>query len=105
MNSLRRAFKGFTRILALLGLLTVLIIVTPAVSWWVRLYSGPLVEPKGDILVLLSAASDDRGSISYSSYWRARQAHLAWLHGGFSKIVVSGGGGPGIRDFLVAEGI
>jgi uncharacterized SAM-binding protein YcdF (DUF218 family) len=68
-------------------------------------YSGPIEQPKGDVLILLSAAADDEGGISYSSYWRARQAVLAWQTGGFKKIVVSGGGGPGIMNFLIAEGV
>jgi uncharacterized SAM-binding protein YcdF (DUF218 family) len=54
---------------------------------------------------LLSAANDDHGLISFSSYWRSRYALLAWQTGGFQKIVISGGGGPGILDFLVAEGV
>jgi uncharacterized SAM-binding protein YcdF (DUF218 family) len=86
------------------------VIFTPVVSWWARAYSGPdysdsLGQPKGDVLILLSAASDDHGGISYSSYWRARQAVYAWQTGSFKKIVISGGGGPGILDFLIAEGI
>jgi len=61
-------------------------------------------RPTGDVLILLSAAGDDRGGISYSSYWRAREAIFAWQTGGFKKIVISGGG-PGILNFLIVEGI
>jgi uncharacterized SAM-binding protein YcdF (DUF218 family) len=93
------------RLLAAIGLITVLAIATPIVSWWARAYSGPIERPRGDVLILLSAASDDRGGISYSSYWRAREAIFAWQTGGFKKIVISGGGGPGIRNFLLAEGV
>jgi uncharacterized SAM-binding protein YcdF (DUF218 family) len=93
------------RLLAVIGLITVLAIATPIVSWWARAYSGPIERPRGDVLILLSAASDDRGGISYSSYWRAREAIFAWQTGGFKKIVISGGGGPGIRNFLLAEGV
>jgi uncharacterized SAM-binding protein YcdF (DUF218 family) len=56
------------------------------------------------VLILLSAAADDLGGISYSSYWRAREALFAWQTGGFKKIGISGGG-PGIRNFLLAEGV
>jgi uncharacterized SAM-binding protein YcdF (DUF218 family) len=83
----------------------VLVTITPIDAWWVHAYSGPIEQPKGDILILLSAASDDHGLISFSSYWRARYALRAWQAGSFQKIVISGGGGPGIRDFLVVEGI
>lgn len=104
-SALRQASRWLYRLLAALGLLTVLVISTPLVSWWARAYAGPIERPQGDILILLSAANDDRGGLSYSSFWRARQAIYAWQTGGFKSIVVSGGAGPGIRDYLVAEGI
>lgn len=92
-------------LLAVLGLLTFVVISTPLVSWWARAYAGPIEQPKGDILILLSAAGDDNDRISYSSYWRARGALSAWQTGGFKKIVVNGGAGPGILNFLIGEGI
>lgn len=104
MRILNMACRWLTRLFAVIGLVTVLVISTPLVSWWGRLYSGPIEQPKGDILILLSAAGDVNGGISYSSYWRARYALLAWQIGGFKKVIVSGGG-PGISNFLVAEGI
>lgn len=97
--------QTLVRLLAVIGLLTVLVITTPIVSWWALLYAGPIEQPNGDVLILLSAAADDEGGIAYSSYWRARQAVLAWQTGSFTRIVVSGGGGPGIMNFLVAEGV
>ncbi len=105
MRTVRKAALWIIRLLAAIGLLTLLIIFTPVVSWWAQAYGGPINQPKGDVLILLSAAGDDRGGISYSSYWRARQGIFAWQTGGFKKIVVSGGGGPGIFNFLVAEGV
>lgn len=97
--------RWLTRLLASLGLITVLVVFTPIVSWWARAYSGPIDRPSGDILIVLSAASDNNGVISYSSYWRARCALLAWQTGNFKKIVISGGGGPGIRTFLANYGV
>jgi uncharacterized SAM-binding protein YcdF (DUF218 family) len=105
MRVLYTAGRSLVRLLVVIGLLTVLVITTPIVSWWALIYSGPIEQPKGDVLILLSAAADDEGGISHSSYWRARQAVLAWQTGGFKKIVVSGGGGPGIMNFLIAEGV
>src|SRR5580698_7090605 len=105
MTALRSASRWLVRLLAVIGLTTVLVLTTPLVSWWVRAYAGPWDEPKGDVLILLSAAADDHGGIAFSSYWRARYALLAWQTGGFKKIVISGGGGPGILYFLVAEGV
>src|SRR5258708_5878673 len=77
--------RWLTRVLATVGLITVLSIATPVVAWWARAYSDPLQQPKGDVLILLSAANDDRDVISYSSYWRARYALIAWQNGGFQK--------------------
>jgi uncharacterized SAM-binding protein YcdF (DUF218 family) len=106
MRTLRKAGRILNRLLAAIGLITVLVISTPIVSWWVRAYSGPIGQPKGDVLILLSAASDEKyGGISYSSYWRARQALFAWQTGGFKKIVICGSGGPGIFNYLIADGV
>jgi uncharacterized SAM-binding protein YcdF (DUF218 family) len=105
MKSLHKAGRWLNRVLAAIGLITVLVMATPIVTWWALAYSGPLERPKGDILILLAAAKDDRGGISFSSYWRARHALLAWQTGGFKKIVISGGEGPGILNFLIVEGV
>ena len=105
MKSLHKAGRWLNRVLAAIGLITVLVIATPIVSWWARAYSGPIERPKGDVLILLAAAKDDRGGISFSSYWRARHALLAFQTGGFKKIVISGGEGPGILNFLIVEGV
>jgi uncharacterized SAM-binding protein YcdF (DUF218 family) len=105
MNALRTAGRWFSRICAAIGFIFVLTTVTPIVSWWAQAYAGPIERPKGDILILLSAANDDRGGISFSSYWRAREAIYAYQTGGFKKIVITGGGGPGILDYMIAEGI
>jgi len=106
MMTLRKVGRTLNCLLAAIGLITVLVISTPIVSWWARAYSGPMEQPKGDVLILLSAAADEKyGGISYSSYWRARQALFAWQTGGFRKIVICGGGGPGIFNFLIADGI
>ena len=105
MKSLRKVGRMAVLLLAAIGLTTVVVITTPAVGWWAHSYSGPIRQPDGDMLILLSAASDDAGGISYSSYWRARQAVMAWQTGSFKKIVISGGGGPGLVNFLAASGI
>src|SRR5438105_14858182 len=74
ITTVRSFYRWLTQLCAAIGLLTIIVIWTPIISWWGRAYSGPIMQPKGDILILLSAAADDRGGISYSSYWRARHA-------------------------------
>lgn len=105
MTPLAKAGRWLSRLLAAIGLTVVLATATPIDLWWAHAYSGPIEQPRGDVLILLSAAADDHGLISFSSYWRARYALTAWRTGGFQKIVISGGGGPGILDFLVREGV
>jgi uncharacterized SAM-binding protein YcdF (DUF218 family) len=105
MSALRTTGQWLTRVFAAIGLILVVATVTPIDTRWAHAYSGPIEQPRGDILIVLSAANDDHGLISFSSYWRARYALLAWQTGGFQKIVVSGGRGPGIADFLIAEGV
>jgi uncharacterized SAM-binding protein YcdF (DUF218 family) len=104
-NALRTCGRWLVGLLAAVGLATILVIATPIVTWWAQAYSGPLNHPKGDILIVLAAARDDRGGISFSSYWRARQALWAWQTGGFKKIVISGGEGPGMVNFLILNGV
>ncbi|MGD0546286.1 MAG: YdcF family protein [Terracidiphilus sp.] len=104
--TLRQAGRTLTRLFAAIGFITVLVIATPIVTWWAEAYAGPIAQPKGEVLILLSAAGDDEyGGISYSSYWRARQALYAWQTRGFKKIVICGFGDPGILDYLIALGI
>lgn len=106
MRTLRTVGRALFRFFAAIGLITVLVMATPLVTWWAEAYAGPIRQPKGDVLILLSAAADDKyGGISYSSYWRARQALFAWQTGGFKKIVICGYGDPGILDYLLAQGI
>lgn len=97
--------RWITRILATIGLTVVIATVTPINLWWAHAYSGAIQPAKGDVLIVLSAAADDKGLVSFSSYWRTRYALLAWQTGNFKKIVISGGGGPGIMNFLVLEGV
>jgi len=104
--TLRRAGRILYSFFAALGFLVVFVSFTPVVTWWAEAYAGPIEQPKGDVLILLSAAGDDLyGGISHSSYWRARQALYAWQTGGFKKIVICGFGDPGILDYLLAQGI
>lgn len=102
---LHRTRTWISRVLIAFGLLAVIVTAIPIDAWWAHAYSGPLELPRGDVLILLSAANDDEGFISYSSYWRARYAVIAWNTGTFKTIVVSGGGGPAIRDLLIQQGV
>jgi uncharacterized SAM-binding protein YcdF (DUF218 family) len=102
---MRRIYRSIKGLCTFIGLVTVLAITTPLVHWWAIASSGPVEQPKGDILIVLSAARDQNGGMSFSSYWRARQAVDAWKSGGFTKVVVSGARVSAITQFLIAEGV
>ena len=101
----RRLYRATLRLFTVIGVITILAIATPLVHWWAIAGAGPIEQPKGDILIVLSAARDQGGGMSFSSYWRARGAVDAWKSGGFTKVVVSGKGVPAIAEYLVAEGV
>ena len=104
-SRMRRLYRTTVRLCAIIGLITILTLTTPLVHWWAIASSGPIEQPKGDILIVLSAARDQNGGMSFSSYWRARQAVDAWKSGGFIRVVVSGARVSGITQFLIAEGV
>lgn len=102
--STKTARRWIGRAFALIGVATCIVLFTPLASWWAHAYSGPIEEPTGDVLILLNAAADDGGEISYSSFWRARYAVHAWRDGTFKTLVVSGNE-PSVLEFLVASGV
>jgi uncharacterized SAM-binding protein YcdF (DUF218 family) len=108
---MRRAGRWTARALAALGLLMVLVTVTPIEGWWIEWLAGPSNDAKGDVLVVLGAGSV-RDVIDWSSYWRSVSAVRAWREGGFRQVVVTGGSLNGeppaaerMRDFMVSQGV
>lgn len=109
---LKSLFRWLQGLLSALGLLVVLVSVTPLVPWWARCLSGPFDDPKGDVLIVLGSSAADYGTIGGSSYWRALYAVWAYRDSGFQQIIVSGGpdasgdatAGP-IADFLTCQGV
>jgi uncharacterized SAM-binding protein YcdF (DUF218 family) len=99
------------RALACLGLLFVMVTVTPVLGWWAGALAGPWTEAHGDVLIVLGSEAQPDGIIGESSYWRTVYAVRAWRQGGFREIVVSGGVQGGVtvaelmRDFMVCSGI
>src|ERR1039457_2955543 len=56
----QRAAAGrlLIRLLVAIGFIVVFATVTPIDRWWAHAYSGPIEQPRGDVLILLSAAAD-----------------------------------------------
>jgi uncharacterized SAM-binding protein YcdF (DUF218 family) len=100
----RRQF--ITAPLALIGLLLLLVTLTPAVFWYATWLAGPWNDPPGEVLILLSASAESSGLLARDSYLRASYGVLAWRSGSFRHIVICGrDAGPPMRDFLVANGV
>jgi len=94
-----------TRLAAGLGILLVLVTVTPLTSWWAGALGGT-PDPPGRVLIVLGGSTIEGGVIGRSSYWRAVYASWAWERGGVERIVVSGASaGPPIAKFLEASGV
>lgn len=99
------------RLLAALGLLFVLITITPLDSYLITRLAGPWNDPPGDVLIVLGAESMN-DFMGMSSYWRSVYAVRTWRQGGFRWVVLSGGTSNGgqpiaeqMRDFLVCQGV
>ena len=106
---LRYAVRWLVRMLALVGLLVVLVTVTPVVNWWAGKLAGRWTDPGGDVLIVLGGSGTRSGMIGFDSYLRSQYAIEAYRSGGFSLILVCGGGNPptalAMRNFLVSQGI
>jgi uncharacterized SAM-binding protein YcdF (DUF218 family) len=105
-----RALVWIHRVLAFVGALTILVTVTPVVSWWATWLAGPWNDPAGNVLIVLGGASDSHGILGESAYLRCEYAIIAYRKGDFEKIVLSGGGAPvpvatAMKRFMVGEGI
>jgi uncharacterized SAM-binding protein YcdF (DUF218 family) len=86
---------------------------TPFVPWLIGRLCGPITNPDGDILIVLTADTQPDGIIGRASYPRAVYAVKAWQTGHFRAVVVSGGYMDGnsrslssiVADYLAASGI
>jgi len=64
---------------------------TPFAPWVIGRLCGPITNPDGDILIVLTADAQPDGVIGRASYPRAFNAVKAWRTGHFRAVVVSGG--------------
>src|SRR5258708_29297777 len=82
------------RALACLGLLFVIVTVTPVLGWWSNALAGPWTEARGDVLIVLGSEAQTDGIIGDSSDWRVVYAIRALGQGGFHQIVANGAVAP-----------
>lgn len=108
---LRKTTRWTWSALAVLGLLFVVVTVTPVTHWWATLLAGRWQVASGDVLIVLGSSVLEDGTIGGSTYWRSEYGARAWHAGHFRKVVVVGGGGEGhaiaeaMRSFLEYRGI
>ena len=79
-------------VVAFLGVLLVIVTVTPLVSLWARALAGPWDDPRGKVLIVLGGSSTNNGVIGGNSYRRSAYAVFAYREGGVRQIIVTGGG-------------
>jgi uncharacterized SAM-binding protein YcdF (DUF218 family) len=98
--------RWFTRVLAALGALLLIVTFTPLVWWWAESLDGPWDESRGGTLIVLGGDVVD-DSLGQHSYWRCVYAARAWKQHRFERILLSGGSkttGP-MRQFLIGAGV
>jgi uncharacterized SAM-binding protein YcdF (DUF218 family) len=97
--------------LASLGLLVVLVTVSPLLRWWTAWLAGPWTDPKGDVLIVLAGDATAGDLIGRSSYWRALYAVLVWKRGETRHVFITGGSQTGtavaetMKHFMVCSGV
>ena len=93
------------RICASVGLVVLLVSLTPFVSWYSGVLAGPWNDPEGDILIVLGGGEAIEGFPAQDSMWRCIYAYHAWQTGRFQRIVISGARVSGdMREFLLCKG-
>ena len=96
---------------AALGLLVLLVTLTPFTTWWAQRMAGPAYATGGDVLIVLSGSVIDGQYLGESSYWRCVYAVIAWRQGHFQRILLTGRASEQtpaavlMRDFLLAHGV
>jgi uncharacterized SAM-binding protein YcdF (DUF218 family) len=94
------------RLLAAIGLIFLLITFSPLVRWYAEKLAGPWNSPRGDVLVVLSAAGPNLDVMDTSTYWRCFMVLVYYREHPYRQIIVSGReSARGMRDFLVFNGI
>jgi uncharacterized SAM-binding protein YcdF (DUF218 family) len=104
--------RGWLRsALALLGLLLVVVTVTPVVVWMGGALAGSWEDTSGDTLIVLTGSSLENRVLGESSYWRSVYAVLLWREANYRTIWITGWGAEPesapvlMRDFLMAHGV
>jgi len=102
-----RAFPRFAiNVFAAIGLILVVVMLTPVTSIYARWLAGPWTDPEGPVLIVLGGASMEEGIIGVNTYWRAVYALRAYKKSHFPLVILTGAqAAENIRDFLTFQGV
>lgn len=115
-HSISTRFLRLARnICAAVGLLFLVVTVTPLTRWWASALAGSFSDHPnaGAVLIVLGGSALSDGTIGGSSYWRAVYGVRAWRSGHYERILISGGNSKGdpvpvataIRVYMVSQGV
>lgn len=92
--------------LASIGLVVVVVTVTPLVTWYANLLAGDWSAPDGQVLIVLGGSYFEPDIISEDTYWRCVYALRLFRRGHFKRVVVVGHGvAENMRQFLAFQGV
>lgn len=111
-----RLRRWVSRVLSGIGLLVLLVSVTPVTVLWAQWMAGGVFTQSGDVLIVLAGSTVNGQFLGESSYWRSVYAVRAWRGGGFRRLLLVGRAAPAaapavepaallMRGFLVAHGV
>ena len=93
-------------VFAFIGLVLMLVMLTPVTSIYARWLAGPWTDPEGPVLIVLGGASMEEGIIGVNTYWRAVYALRAYKKSHFTLVILTGAqAAENIRDFLTFQGV
>jgi uncharacterized SAM-binding protein YcdF (DUF218 family) len=98
---------------AAIGLLFLVVTLTPITRWWSEALANSFPAPPSDgaVLIVLGGSVLGDGTIGGSSYWRAVYAVRIWKTGRYRRVLVCGGGSDSlpvalpIRDYMISQGV
>jgi uncharacterized SAM-binding protein YcdF (DUF218 family) len=109
-GDIRKWIRALTRFaigaFAAIGLILVVVMLTPVTSIYARWLAGPWTDPEGPVLIVLGGASMEEDIIGENTYWRAVYALRAYKKSHFPLVILTGAqAAENIRDFLTFQGV
>jgi len=109
-GGIRKWIRALTRFaigaFAAIGLILVVVMLTPVTSIYARWLAGPWTDPEGPVLIVLGGASMEEDIIGENTYWRAVYALRAYKKSHFPLVILTGAqAAENIRDFLTFQGV